>query len=339
MVNREKAGDGIIPKTGTIFTCICICALLCAIPATVRSDTPLPCKFFGKVTLYGSPAPPGTVITATMNGNVRGSYTTTEWGKYASDCMFGPKLIVQPLGEDLAANDLLLITFFVNGQPADETAFYFPGVTRWLDLSVTRIPTPTPTPSPTPTPAPTLTPIPTPTPSPTQTPSPTPTPVPTPMPLPVAHFNCTPDFGYSPLIVFFTDLSGQNVTSWSWDFGDGNTSGEQNPVHTYRHPGNYTVNLTIESDTGYSSSSIADCVVVLAPSLIPFPEQENLPGDPDDDGYYEDLNGNGRTDFDDVVLYFSYIDWISENMTLNPFDFNQNGRLDFDDLSCLFLEV
>lgn len=335
MVNREKAGDGIIPKTGAVFTCICICALLCALPATVRSDTPLPCKFFGKVTLFGSPAPLGSVITAAINGNVRGSYTTTERGKYASDCMFGPKLVVQPLEEDLAEKDLVLITFSVNGLPADETAFYFPGVTRWLDLSVTRTPTPTPTPSP----IPTLTPTISPTPSPTQTPSPTPTVVPTPHPLPVANFNCTPDSGYSPLIVFFTDLSGQNMTSWSWDFGDGNSSSEQNPVHIYRHPGNYTVNLTVGSDTGNASSSIPGCVLVLAPALIRFPEQDNLPGDPDDDGYYEDLNGNGRTDFDDVILYFSFIDWISEKITPNPFDYNQNGRPDFDDLFCLFLEV
>jgi hypothetical protein len=181
MVNRKKAGEGIIRKTGTVFTFICICALLCAVPATVRSDTPLPCKFFGKVTLYGSPAPPGTIITATINGNARGSIATTEWGKYASDCMFGKKLVVQPLEEDLSGNDLILITFSVNGLPADETVLYFPGVTRWLDLSVTRIPTPTsiPTPSPTPSPEPTLSP----------TPSPSPTPIPTPPPLPVADFN------------------------------------------------------------------------------------------------------------------------------------------------------
>ncbi|MDH7510129.1 MAG: PKD domain-containing protein [Methanolinea sp.] len=291
----------------------------------MRSDSPLPCKFFGTVTVYGNPAPPGTIITATMNGNVRGSITTTEWGKYASDCMFGPKLVVRPLEEDLAGNDLVLITFSVNGLPADETAFYYPGVTRWLDLSVTLIPTPTPTPSPT------L--------SPTPTPSPAPTPEPTPLPLPVAHFNCTPDSGYSPLKVFFTDLSGQNITSWYWDFGDGNTSGEQNPVHIYRHHGNYTVNLTVGSGTGNASSSVPDCVVVLAPALVPFPDQDDPPGDPDDDGYCEDLNGNGRTDFDDVVLYFSFIDWISEKMTPNPFDYNQNGRPDFDDLFCLFLEV
>jgi PKD repeat protein len=140
-------------------------------------------------------------------------------------------------------------------------------------------------------------------------------------------------------MVRFKDLSGQHIPSWHWEFGDGNTSGEQNPVHIYRHPGNYTVNLTVGSVSGNASSSIPDCVMVLAPALIPFPEQDNPPGDPDDDGYCEDLNGNGRTDFDDVVLYFCYIDWISENVTSNPFDYNQNERIDFDDLFCLFLEI
>ena len=38
--------------------------------------------------------------------------------------------------------------------------------------------------------------------------------------------------GYAPLSVLFTDLS-QDATSRSWKFGDGATSTEQNPTHTY----------------------------------------------------------------------------------------------------------
>jgi len=36
--------------------------------------------------------------------------------------------------------------------------------------------------------------------------------------------------------------------SWYWDFGDGNTSDEQNPVHNYSAEGVYTVNLTVTDD-------------------------------------------------------------------------------------------
>lgn len=42
----------------------------------------------------------------------------------------------------------------------------------------------------------------------------------------------------------FTDLTDNNPTSWSWEFGDGQVSTEQNPSHAYTNPGNYTVQLT-----------------------------------------------------------------------------------------------
>lgn len=43
----------------------------------------------------------------------------------------------------------------------------------------------------------------------------------------------------------FYDLSAGNPTNWSWDFGDGSYSNDQNPLHTYSSPGVYTVTLTI----------------------------------------------------------------------------------------------
>jgi PKD repeat protein len=46
----------------------------------------------------------------------------------------------------------------------------------------------------------------------------------------------------------FKDRSlGEGINSWNWDFGDGNTSTEQNPTHTYLIAGNYQVSLTIHS--------------------------------------------------------------------------------------------
>ncbi|MCX7862409.1 MAG: PKD domain-containing protein [Bacteroidales bacterium] len=46
----------------------------------------------------------------------------------------------------------------------------------------------------------------------------------------------------------FTDLSvGDTVFNWQWDFGDGNTSIQQNPTHSYSSPGFYTVKLTASS--------------------------------------------------------------------------------------------
>ncbi len=47
--------------------------------------------------------------------------------------------------------------------------------------------------------------------------------------------------------VSFTDLSTGNPTSWFWDFGDGTTSTEQNPVHTFNAMTTYNVCLTVSS--------------------------------------------------------------------------------------------
>jgi len=51
--------------------------------------------------------------------------------------------------------------------------------------------------------------------------------------LSVANFSTNVTNGYVPLTVQFTDLS-TNATVWNWDFGDGATSTELNPMHTCR---------------------------------------------------------------------------------------------------------
>jgi PKD repeat protein/C1A family cysteine protease len=70
---------------------------------------------------------------------------------------------------------------------------------------------------------------------------------------PVADFTADPSSGKKPLKVKFTDLSTNNPTSWFWEFGDGKTSIEQNPGHTYPKKGTYTVDLTVSN--GYGSDS------------------------------------------------------------------------------------
>jgi PKD repeat protein len=69
--------------------------------------------------------------------------------------------------------------------------------------------------------------------------------------LPVANFISNVSSGYAPLTVQFTDRS-ENATGWSWDFGDGNTSTTQNPVHIFSVAGNYTVDLTAANAKGQS---------------------------------------------------------------------------------------
>lgn len=56
-------------------------------------------------------------------------------------------------------------------------------------------------------------------------------------------------------LVAFKDLSVGQVNSWKWDFGDGETSIEQNPIHRYREKGDYVVVLHVEGPAGKSRLS------------------------------------------------------------------------------------
>jgi PKD repeat protein len=78
---------------------------------------------------------------------------------------------------------------------------------------------------------------------------------------PLADFDATPRRGPCPLAVSFADLSEGEVTSWSWDFGDGTSSSERAPQHTYADCGGYTVQLTVQGPTGTHTHSVTDFVV------------------------------------------------------------------------------
>jgi PKD repeat protein len=65
-----------------------------------------------------------------------------------------------------------------------------------------------------------------------------------------ADFVATPASGQPPLAVGFTDRSTGGPTSWRWDFGDGTTSTERHPSHTYAEPGAYTVELKVTDAEG-----------------------------------------------------------------------------------------
>ncbi|MHC4598511.1 MAG: PKD domain-containing protein [Planctomycetota bacterium] len=71
-------------------------------------------------------------------------------------------------------------------------------------------------------------------------------------PASIADFVANPVTGTAPLQVQFTDLSSVSgtITAWAWDFGDGNSSTQQDPLHTYNAVGTYTVSLTLTTDQG-----------------------------------------------------------------------------------------
>jgi len=78
-------------------------------------------------------------------------------------------------------------------------------------------------------------------------------------PPPVADFHThTPQPSIFDSIEFHDlsfDPGGVGFQSWAWDFGDGATSSEQNPLHQYAADGDYTVQLTVTTFDGRSAST------------------------------------------------------------------------------------
>jgi PKD repeat protein len=90
----------------------------------------------------------------------------------------------------------------------------------------------------------------------------------TPKAPPVADFGADVTSGDAPLVVTFTDASTNNPTSWAWEFGDGSTSTDQDPVHTYS-AGTYTVNLTVDNADGSDKLVKTDYISVSTPKTPP----------------------------------------------------------------------
>ena len=85
---------------------------------------------------------------------------------------------------------------------------------------------------------------------------------------PIANFVASPTSGSEPLTVSFTDQSTSydGIVSWLWDFGDGETSTEQNPTHIYSE-GTFAVTLTVqESDGDSDAETKTDYITVTAVS-------------------------------------------------------------------------
>ena len=83
---------------------------------------------------------------------------------------------------------------------------------------------------------------------------------------PDVSFTASPTQGVAPLDVSFTDTSsGPTLTSWSWTFGDGDTSAVQNPTHTFTRAGTYTVGLTGTTSAGATASATRTVTVQAVP--------------------------------------------------------------------------
>lgn len=94
---------------------------------------------------------------------------------------------------------------------------------------------------------------------------------------PHADFTADTLFGVYPFTVQFTDMSSGTVASWSWTFGDGDTSLTQHPEHTFRYADSFSVGLTVSGHGGSDTLVRDGYVVVTEPSFIEDPVDASLP--------------------------------------------------------------
>ena len=142
---------------------------------------------------------------------------------------------------------------------------------------------------------------------------------------PVADFTANRTNGIKQFTVEFTDNSQNIINSWAWDFGDGGTSTEQNPYHTYTSVGTYTVTLTVTGPGGSNIMQkpdyirVTDIVVDHSDGNVDLPQ---IAADGNGNVYavWEDTR-NGSTD-----IYFNYS--TDYGFTYQPVDI----RLDTDTL-------
>jgi len=67
--------------------------------------------------------------------------------------------------------------------------------------------------------------------------------------------------------VTFNSSCSENAMGYTWNFGDGGTSAEANPTHTFTTTGDVTVTLTVEAENG-STDRATENITVLAPTVI-----------------------------------------------------------------------
>ena len=134
---------------------------------------------------------------------------------------------------------------------------------------------------------------------------------------PSANFIANPTSGVAPLVVKFTDTStgSPKPYAWSWDFGDGVTSTEKSPSHTYSSVGTYTVSLTVKNNKGFDTETKERCVTVNEVTITYYAFADgvalyhnylgntDLPGaDASAQGFYQHLaTGPDRCHIDDLT--------------------------------------
>jgi PKD repeat protein len=141
-------------------------------------------------------------------------------------------------------------------------------------------------------------------------------------------------------LIQFTDETDGCIQAWEWNFGDGNTSSQNNPLHQYTESGNYNVTLTVTSGNKTSQLQKENFVVINIP---PAPEIENITACKGENFEIKiNLDGTAywyKNITDKVPVYVGNV-WlhspIEENITYFVREITENGG---ESCASLFTEV
>lgn len=144
------------------------------------------------------------------------------------------------------------------------------------------------------------------------------------------HADPSVQLGQPPLDVSFISQCDYNVSNWLWDFGDGGSSTDENPSHTYTAPGTYNVRVDVQSDVGDYYTIHEQLIGLYADTMI----SKTVEGSPGSIVEME-IYANNYIPLSKIVLPFKYTGPLaltfkgytteglrSENMTVNYLDFN-----------------
>ncbi len=143
------------------------------------------------------------------------------------------------------------------------------------------------------------------------------------------NFGAPLDDGY----LNFTKTAGTNIVGGPylggnvWAFPNGTGFSQTHPD---------TDNDGFCDDAFVTSQGAVDYLPLAMPAVAAVPGGTGRPTSTAGNGLCDDVNGNGRTDFADIVLYFNQMSWIAANEPTGLFDYNGNGRIDFGDVVWLF---
>lgn len=149
-----------------------------------------------------------------------------------------------------------------------------------------------------------------------------------------------------------SDNSNYSPESWLWYFGDGSTSTDENPEHTYSMDGTYTVSLVVTNEFGTDSTAVVNAITVTLASNPPLPamcipETQNLSAGfgvvnvtlngnsyPSSNGSvgYEDLTCSNFEVNQGVIYTLEVeVDGPSDNHVVTWIDFNADGSFSDDE--------